>query len=141
MDVEKLKLELERDEGFKSHGYRDSLGWLTIGIGRMIDERRGGGITKQEAFYLLDNDIRNVCKDLDDHMLWWRGQSDLRKRAITNMCFQMGIGKLLDFQKMLYSMQHGNYKQAAKEALDSNWAKQTPERANRIAGMIEKGYD
>lgn len=57
MDRFKLAKSLKQEEGFKPHAYKDSLGYLTIGYGRMIDERLGGYLSEEEAGFLLENDI------------------------------------------------------------------------------------
>ena len=42
--------DLKRDEGFRSHPYRDTVGKLTIGYGRNLDDV---GISEREAEQLL----------------------------------------------------------------------------------------
>ena len=59
-ETDKLLEELSRDEGTVLQAYQDSLGYWTIGTGRLIDKRRGGGITKAEADYLLANDVQKI---------------------------------------------------------------------------------
>lgn len=138
MNTDLLKEELHSDEGFVSHAYRDSLGYLTIGIGRLIDERRGGGITLEEAKYLLGNDIHNITNALDDAIPWWRDLSDPQQRALCNMAFQMGIDGLLSFQNMLAALKGGDLSTAHFEALNSLWARQTPSRARDVAALLRK---
>lgn len=143
MDLQKLKDELFRDEGYVRHAYPDSLSFLTIGIGRMIDKRKGGGITKDEAYYLLGNDIKNVEADLDRSIPWWRTLSENRQRALANMCFQMGIGNssngLLSFSRSLQLIREKKWEDAAAALKLSNWYKQTPVRAARVIEMIRVG--
>lgn len=134
MDIEKL---LEQDEGFVPHAYQDSEGYWTIGIGRLIDERRGGGISREEAIYLLKNDIKQKSEELDSKIPWWRHESQIRRWAMLNMAFNLGVEGLLGFKKTMYHWAKGEYKEAAKCALDSLWAKQVKSRAKRIAHMIE----
>jgi lysozyme len=139
MDIEKLKRELEDDEKYVRGAYPDHLGYLTIGIGRMIDPRKGGGLTREEAVYLLENDIGDRVRQLRSHLPWFDQLSDARQHALINMAFQMGVGGLLVFKKMLGYMEKGLFKEAAAEALRSRWANQTPERARRVAEMIRRG--
>lgn len=126
-------------EGFVPYAYRDSEGYLTIGIGRLIDKRRGGGITEDEAYYLLRNDIKVREIDLDSNLPWWRSQNSVRQMAMLSMCFQLGIEGLLKFKNMLEAWKNGEYERAAAEALDSKWASQTPLRARDTAYMIRYG--
>jgi lysozyme len=51
----------------------------------------------------------------------------------------MGVDGFLKFQKFLGYLRAGEYKQAAKEGLISLWARQTPDRAQRMMKMIEEG--
>lgn len=131
-----LKHEIEAEEGFRPYVYDDSEGWKTIGIGRLVDEKKGGGITKEEAYFLLDNDIDRAEKQLDQYITWWRTLSDKRQRALLNMTFQLGIGGVLKFSKMLGALQSGDWQEAYRQALDSRWHAQTPNRAKRVAEMF-----
>ena len=139
MNVDQLKEELLQDEGMVLHGYNDHLGYLTIGVGRLIDERRGGGITKEEAFYLLENDIGKVIVALRSKLPFWNKLNDTRQRALINMAFQMGVAGLMGFKQMLWAIERGNWDLAHAEGLDSAWAGQTPKRARRVMEMIKHG--
>lgn len=138
-ETAKLIAELERDEGRVLHAYTDSLGFLTIGIGRLIDKRRGGGITNAEADLLKRNDIAKVRAGLDAQLPWWRDLDPVRQRAIQNMAFQLGVGGLAKFTTSLGHIRAGRWSDAAKNLRGSLWAKQTPNRAKRVIGMIETG--
>lgn len=139
MNIDKLQSDLERDEGEVLHAYTDSEGYITIGVGRLIDQRRGGGISKSEARYLLNNDIQNVLGELDDAIGWWRRLNEPRQRALANMAFNLGVPGLLKFNNMLHALRAGNWSLAHDEALNSRWAGQVGERAQRIADVFLKG--
>lgn len=139
MDISRIAQELVRDEGFVSHGYQDHLGYWTIGIGRLIDKRRGGGITYEEALYLLHNDIVRISEELHQKLDFFVSLDEMRKMALINMAFQLGIHGLMEFSNMLVSLKKGDFKQAYHDALDSRWARQTPRRAKRVATMIKEG--
>ncbi len=130
-----LKTDLKRDEGFVSHAYQDSEGYWTIGYGRMIDKRLGGGITDAEAGILLKNDIVESKADLDRALPWWRALSEASRRGLVNMCFNLGLPRLLTFKRMLAALQAGDGDSAADEALHSKWAGQVGDRAKRIAAL------
>lgn len=131
--------QLKRDEGWKRSAYPDSLSFLTIGCGRMIDARKGGGLSDDEILLLLDNDLTGCSMSLDEHVPWWVNLDDARKGVLLNMTFQLGIDGLLEFKHFLQQMQVGNYSAASDEMLDSAWAKQTPERAQRLAAQCVDG--
>lgn len=136
MNKEKLKQELVSDEGVVLHYYNDSLGYATIGVGRLIDQRKGGGITKEEALYLLDNDIERKSAEVYRELPWLKDHPDEVQRAVINMAFQMGIVGLLTFKNTLSLIEQHKYKEAADNALKSKWATQTPNRAKRVTDMI-----
>ena len=62
---ENLIRSLRGEEGEVLTEYKDHLGYSTIGVGRLIDKRKGGGITKEESAYLLNNDIDKIIEQLD----------------------------------------------------------------------------
>ena len=134
-----LQRQLLEHEGFRSAAYQDSLGYWSIGIGRMIDSRRGGGITSDEAIYLLNNDIRKVKQQLDTAMSWWRGLDPVRQRVLMDMCFNLGLDGLLDFKNTLRAVSKQDWVDAADGMLASLWAQQTGRRAHRLAQMMRTG--
>lgn len=139
MNVDKLKDELLRDEGFVPHVYLDHLGYQTIGVGRLVDKRRGGGLSQDEAMYLLGNDIARVVTALDKQYPFFKSLSDTRQRALCNMAFQLGLAGLAKFKTMLGHIAAGRFELAASAAKNSLWARQTPNRADRVIAMIRNG--
>ena len=118
------------DEGLRLKPYKDTVGKLTIGVGRNLDDR---GITEVEAKYLLVNDIKVAEKELTTHAPWWWNLDKPRQEALLNMCFNLGWSRLAKFEKMLAALKAHDYDAAAIEALDSKWATQVGDRAKRIA--------
>lgn len=134
-----LVAELLRDEGFVSHAYQDSLGFWTIGIGRLIDKRKGGGITREEAEFLKANDIARFKAELDRKHPWWRSLDPVRQRVILNMTFNMGSGWLDSWPNTVKMIRAGDYAAAANAMLTTTWAKQVKSRATRLAEMMRTG--
>jgi lysozyme len=133
---DELRRDLVRDEGTVLHAYKDSEGYLTIGIGRLIDKRKGGGISQQEAEMLFEHDFETKLTALNQKIEWFHRLPDRKKRAVGNMAFQLGIGGVMGFRRMLAALKRGDWSAAQREALDSKWAKQTPERARRVASLL-----
>ena len=131
--------ELERDEGRVLHAYQDSLGYWTIGVGRLIDKRKGGGISNEEADYLKRNDIARFKRELDRVAPWWRDLDPVRQRAVLNLTFNMGSGWISDFRNTVAKLRAGDYAGAASGILASAYARQVGDRAKRIAHMIRTG--
>jgi lysozyme len=134
-----LKDQLIRDEGVVRHAYEDSLGFTTIGVGRLIDVRRGGGLSLAEIDFLLTNDIGEKTAQVLEALPWASKLSEPRLGVLLNMAFQMGVSGLLQFKRTLGSIEDGQYGEAAAEMLDSLWAQQTPERAKRLAKQMLTG--
>ncbi len=136
MDIE---TQLERDEGCVLHAYQDHLGYLTIGIGTLIDKRKGGGITRAEALFLLKNRISQIEFDLVQSLPWISQIDRVRYYALVNMGFQLGVSGLLKFKNTLAAMKKGDYDEAAIGVMNSLYATQVPNRAERIAKQILTG--
>lgn len=136
---EQVTALLVADEGEILHAYEDHLGYLTIGVGILIDKRKGGGITQEESRYLLRNRIRKRIAELESRFEWWNALDPVRQQALVCMAFQLGTNGVANFRKMCNALSVRDYETAAREALDSNWAKQTPARAQRMAQILRSG--
>ncbi len=134
-----LKSQLLREEGAESCAYQDNLGYWTIGVGRLIDSRKGGGLSNDEINYLLDNDIKTKTREVLLALPWMPRLSEPRQAVLIGMAFQMGIGGLLKFKRMLSAVEDGQYFEAAAQMVESTWARQTPARAHRMALQMETG--
>lgn len=134
MDIERLIADLQRDEGVRLKPYRDTVGKMTIGVGRNLDDR---GITEVEAGVLLATDIGIVADDLDRNIPWWRDLPEPARRGLANMAFNLGWPRLAQFHNMLDALQNQDFPAAAKAALASKWAIQVGSRARRIAKLYE----
>ena len=134
-----LTKQLRRDEGEVLTAYQDHLGFWTLGVGRLIDKRKGGGITVEESAYLLSNDIDKREAELLRRAPWMATLDPARFGALLNMAFQMGVDGLLGFKNTLAMVRNGDYDAAEAMMLESLWAKQTPERAARISKQVRTG--
>jgi len=133
MRTDKIVEQLIRHEGLNLKPYKCPSGKLTIGIGRNLEDR---GITKEEALYLLYNDIDACIIDLYREVQWIRDLDGDKQEVLVNMCFNLGIGGLLKFRKFLSALESGNLKEARREMLDSRWAVQVGNRAIELANII-----
>lgn len=134
-----IRARLMIDEGVVLHAYQDSLGFWTIGCGRLIDGRKGGGITAAEALYLLDNDIDRVVDALAEKWPAFLHLMPARQVVLVSMAFNLGIDGLAGFKNTLTHIWRGEYESAALGMLDSLWAKQVGVRAVRLAEMMRTG--
>ena len=136
--TEKLLEMLKRHEGVKSHVYRCSAGYETIGVGRNIS-KSGMGLSDDEVDYLLENDIARVIKELSSEYPWFNALDDVRKDAMIDISFNLGATRLRGFKRALAAMEVADYKTAAKEFLDSKWSRDVKGRATELCYMIEMG--
>ena len=138
MDKSKLITQLRLHEGVKSKVYRDILGIETIGVGRNLEDK---GLSDDEIDYLLENDIKDVEKDLKQFCRWWEKLDEVRQRAIADLVFNMGITRFLTFKKTINHLQNERFVEAGDELLNSRYAEQVGVRAERISEMIRYGKD
>jgi len=142
-----LEQQLKFDEGLRLEKYKCTAGRWTIGYGHNLDahpnwpkgEKIADTITEEEAEHLLAYDIGNTIISL-----WGRWPEIIsldkaRRDACINMAFQLGINGFLRFRKMKKALMNKDWELAHKEALDSNWSKQTPARARRVASQLLTG--
>tara|TARA_R110001583_G_scaffold48880_1_gene152962 strand:- start:277 stop:735 length:459 start_codon:yes stop_codon:yes gene_type:complete len=146
MDRDKLVKELIMDEGYKTETYEDHLGYLTLGVGHLvldtdpeINQPLGTPVSEERILQCLNDDIDNVCNELDRNMPWWKNLDDNRQRVLANMCFNLGCPRLSNFNRFLLALKAGKWEEAAEEMLDSKWAVQVGDRAKRLAERMEKG--
>lgn len=138
-------------EGMMLKPYYCPRGKLTIGVGRnlednplTIDEKKAlgdymHGITENGAKMLLRNDIIHCYGALKKMVSGYEELDSDRQYALLDMCFQLGIKGLKKFHYMLVAVEKKNFVMAAYECLNSQYAKQTPARAKRIARAIKTG--
>lgn len=134
-----LIAELRRDEGVRRFAYQDSLGFWTIGVGRLVDQRKGAGLSDAEIDSLLANDLATLRAQLDRLMPWWRALDPVRARVVQNMAFNLGSAGLLGFPRMLEAARTGDWNAAAEAMLSSRWAGEVGPRARRLALMMRDG--
>ena len=154
MDIEALVTMLTADEAKRQFPYDDATGkplrkgdkvqgQITIGIGRNLS---GNGLSEEEIYYLLHNDIRDVVKSLDLNIPWWCNLTAARQQVLVCMAFNMGVAGLMGFKTTLSLIQKGHYREAASQMLKSKWATQVGDglggkldRAERLAKMMAEG--
>jgi len=125
--------QIKYDEGLVINLYQCSAGKMTIGYGRNIEDN---GISEEEADFLLMNDIKRVQKELRSSFDWFVDLSTARQGALINMCFNLGITRLLGFKKMIAALEVGDYQEAANQMLDSKWARQVGGRSGRLSDVM-----
>lgn len=128
--------QLRRDEGVRRFPYADAHGKITIGVGRNLTDV---GVSDAEIDDMLANDISNVNSQLMLNLPLYSKLDTVRAMVLCNMAFNMGFHGLLEFRRALACMEKQDWEGAAKEILDSQWAKQVGDRAERLAKQLTTG--
>ena len=127
--------QLMRDEGLRLHPYRDTVGKLTIGYGRNLDDV---GISQAEAEMMLTHDIAQAADSLTNLPVF-AVLDDVRQAVLITMAFNLGRTGLMGFRRMWAALAERDYDCAAREMLDSKWARQVGIRAERLAEQMKTG--
>ena len=143
MNIVQLREQLKIDEGVKYEIYKDHLGNPTFGIGHLIvegDEEYGKPVGtpvhEDRVNNVFARDLRTyvdeakkVFPDIDD-------LPETAQQVIVNMCFNMGAPRLSKFKKFIAAVNEADWETAAVEMMDSRWATQVGNRANRLRNRI-----
>lgn len=118
--------------------YKCTAGKITIGYGRNLTDK---GISEYEANIMLDADIADASADLrkiftDEEL---ESLSFNRKMALTDMMFNLGLGRFQGFKKMIQAIKGKDFNKAADELKDSNYFRQVGKRAIKNMDLLKKG--
>ena len=143
---DELKAQLAYEEGKKLTKYKCTEGHWTIGIGHNLDAKpkmRGwvipDTITDKECDAIFTVDVQDTVEAMAKAYPNIKVLAPARRDALLNMAFQMGSSGVMKFKGMLKALDNQEWKKAEQEALDSLWAKQTPNRAKRVAHQLYTG--
>jgi lysozyme len=123
---------IKDEEGFRKKPYFDTENVATFGIGFTY-------ITEDEADDILKKRLEDIDDLFEDRFFWYNWLNHTRKTVVISMVYQLGLGGFEKFKKMIIALEDEEYEEAAKQMLDSLWAIQTPERAERQANMMSEG--
>ena len=134
MDIEQTKEAVKKEEGFRMETYHCTEGHLTGGYGHKMLEGEVPPTDKAGWDKLFERDFAKAVSGADEVLKECPADiSETARNLVVEMCYQMGQFGVSKFKGMLKALQDNDYKQASVEMLDSRWAKQTPNRANRMA--------
>lgn len=131
-----LRKDVMAAEGLRLKPYTDTVGKLTIGYGRNLDDV---GITQLEAEVLLDHDLATAEAECRTAFDWFPLLTDRRQRVVTEMVFNLGLTKFRGFHATIAAIQARDYARASRQMLSSKWAKQVKGRAVRLAEAMKIG--
>lgn len=131
--MKSIEEQLIDHEGFEAKVYHCPAGKLTVGVGRNLEDK---GITREEALYLLRNDIKECETDLRTIFDNFEGLDDIRKNVLIDMRFNIGPNRFRQFKKMIAAVRQKDFQLAAEEMKDSNWYRQVGKRAENLCEMM-----
>lgn len=135
MDIEAFKQHLEWAEDRRNFPYEDSVGKITIGVGRNLDDI---GLSDDEIDMCLQNDIERVMGAVRT-LPFWEGLDPVRQLVIADMVFNLGFTRFRGFKKTIQALEAGAYDTAADEMADSRWYRQTGRRAKKLVQIMRTG--
>lgn len=134
---EALIAQLTLHEGRRRLPYMDTVGKITIGVGRNLSDK---GLSDREIDTLLTNDIDECIADLASFP-WFRSLDAIRQRVLVDLRFNLGPTRFRAFKRTLRMIEQGDYDKAADALRNSLWAKQVGQRADRLIRMMRTGAE
>ena len=131
--VKDLLKRIKHHEGFRSRVYQCTEGYDTIGYGFAIKDLE---LDEDIAEEILMRKVEKLIKRVRARFDWLDSVPHEVQGVLVEMSYQMGLSGVSKFKKALHAMQMFQWKEAAKEMLDSRWAKQTPNRAKELSNII-----
>ena len=160
-----IEEQLILHEGLRLEVYKCPADYWTVGVGRNLEGKpltkgeqeyilgcsglepeqviailRECGISKDDALFLLANDIEDAVKDLSNFE-WYENLDPIRKKVVIDMRYNLGPTRFRQFRRMIAALSVGDYKAAAAEMVDSRWYHEVGNRSKRLVRMMESGED
>ena len=139
MNLEKLREQLEIDEGVKYEIYLDHLGYPTFGVGHLVIESDpehgaevGTPISESRVAEAFESDIVGVLSDCETLYPDFGDLPEEAQQIIANMMFNLGRPRLSKFKGMKRGIDSRDWNAAADEMVDSAWYRQVTNRADRL---------
>jgi lysozyme len=143
MDLNRLREDLETDEGVKYEIYLDHLGYPTFGIGHLVREddpehgwEVGTEVSESRVAEAFESDIETVLSDCNTLYPDFDELPEEAQQVIANMMFNLGRPRLSAFKGMKAGVDARDWNRAADEMIDSRWYKQVTNRAQRLVDRI-----
>ena len=153
VDVKDLYAEIGSDEGKVLHAYLCTELHATVGIGHKIldtdpekeldifginweevpDDQY---ITEDRCYILFQEDVQIAISGCMKIYTNWDDLPQEVQHILVNMCFQLGQRGLSNFKQMGKAIEESDWEKASVEMMDSRWAKQTPQRAERLKNRM-----
>jgi len=146
MNISRLIKQIIIDEGMRLRAYKDSLGYLTVGVGHLIKDsddedirslQVGDRITKERAYDLLMGDLAQAIQDaVIVFYKEWETLPPEAQEVFVNMIFNLGRSRFIKFKNTIKAAYEHDWLKVSEEMLDSRWARQVGPRAKRLSSKI-----
>ena len=133
MDIEQTKEAVKKEEGFRLETYKCTEGHLTGGYGHKMLEGEVPPTDHAGWLKIFERDFARAMTGAEDLLMLCPNIHETARHIVVEMVYQMGAYGVSRFKKFLQALQDSDYKEASVQMLDSRWAKQTPNRANRMS--------
>lgn len=136
---------IKTEEGFRAKPYYCTAGMPTIGYGRVVGKKGDPlpdmATTPEAESEFLEKEIARLEYKLAGiYPNAWSRCNEARQSVLVSMAYQLGLSGLSGFRRMWAAIGESNWNEAARQALDSKWAKvDSPNRAKRQAEQLESG--
>ena len=124
--------------------YKDSEGFLTFGPGVLVDDSLLKKLGKKK---IKEGDkVDQTLIDAESESRWRQAVKEAKnirgrtpsRLPVAEMIYQMGLPSVLQFKETLAQTDPESAKQ---KALKSDWAKQTPERAEAVTDRLKEAME
>ena len=148
MNMNAFRCQLIIHEGLKKVSYSDTKGLTTGGIGHLMRSNEislypvGTPLpdTQVETWYGQDSlSAVKIAQDLIGDI--WSTYSDIRKRAVADLAYNLGKGGLAKFIRFIEAMKASKFDVAGQELTNSAWFSQVGKRGPNIVSMITNNID
>ena len=133
MDIEQTKEAVKKEEGYRLETYKCTEGHLTGGYGHKMLEGEVPPTDHAGWLKIFERDFARAMTGAEDLLMLCPNIHETARHIVVEMVYQMGAYGVSRFKKFLQALQDSDYKEASVQMLDSRWAKQTPNRANRMS--------
>jgi len=144
MNINKLRRQLEIDEGVKYEVYLDHLNKKTFGIGHLVLDKDpeskmevGDPVSERRVEEAFNKDVQSVIDDCQRLYSNFNAMPEECKQITANMMFNMGLPKMKAFKKMNAAIEDEDYLKASEEMVDSKWYRTVPNRADRLVQRMK----
>ena len=147
MNKEVLKEQIKRHEGEVLEVYEDSLGYLTLGVGHLIQKsdpeygQPAGTPVSQEVVDMyyeddFDKHVEETIHVCENNNIVFDALPESIQHVLVNMCFNLGANRLGKFRNMLYAVSTSNWQEMANQMEDSRWFGQVGRRSVELQQQV-----